>query len=770
MPDLSGTARHDRGVAWSTKRENLTKAQVNVKLDASIDFGSNPDAPREQMDSPGAGQETFQTVSAAFQEEVATIDKTIEDLTKNMRIDDGGAAEAKQKAEREAELRKFEAEVRKARLAQKAARDPKRKVQLRLEHRRRFDTDSPDKALIPETTVLFQNLLGIEKVKMVDILALRKNCTGLSEGLHSVTDLVDLQVRREKSLRFSSASTLGAGTGSLMMSGSMPSLTLGLTESMMFDDSLLPSQMSWEDRYRRASVQRKCQISEKIVAKLNKMRSPPDRLPQAHDVFDYCALDTRGSWGTTSLGCILKGDSLQNSIVDTTSPAGRALAKQQMTPMSNHDSPGECHNHSHNQYHEMTPQCKGHETVAIESAVAPASDEVLKRVKHLWVCFRGCVRFMTVYFAHMRRLDSSDILRKLVAQEGEWSRIKKAMKRLCNSVVEVQRCVRTFFATRDKRIEVMNGDWKRMEENYLSSFFKLYAFRAMDERGDPEANFSKPKTLMRTETSAVRAKLRMSKEETDRLVESSLDLKSLRIPARVRKGLLNRYYMIELHNHIRMREDMIRTVRHTMEHQKDVVAALALFGHTPSPSEMVAPQLSSLELVMAEFWHFKEETVYELIAIAADHLQHDNPAFKEHPAAKVSVLLDHDFDKFVRPRQTIHSVVKLAIVAELQGRPFSRLELFRESDKLVLTAAGRSKTAAVEAVDRKANVRSPIDRSVNFAIEDGQQRRPDMDELWRGFSPRLQEQREKEASEWMASPQEHDERLDELNPERFNQL
>merc|ERR1740130_645284 len=121
-------------------------------------------------------------------------------------------------AQLEAEKRKKEAELRKARIKEKAARDPHKKIQLRLENKRRFEMDTLDKIGIPTTTFSVQNNISIENVKIVDILSLRGKCQGLTEGIHSVHELVELQQRREKSLRLSAASA--SSPASLMMSNS----------------------------------------------------------------------------------------------------------------------------------------------------------------------------------------------------------------------------------------------------------------------------------------------------------------------------------------------------------------------------------------------------------------------------------------------------------------------------------------------------------------------------------------------------------------------
>jgi len=292
----------------------LSKEQVSAKLDSSQEISSKGfESPHHdpQHQSPHHAKETIETVAAAFKEEATAIDKQIQDLGKSILLNhllgmSSEDAEAKAQQAREAEKRRIEAELRKARLKEKAARDPHKKIQLRLENKRRFEMHTLDKAGIPTKEVDFQNHLGCETIKMVDVLSLRTKCQGLSQGIHSVQELVEMQQRRERALRLSSSAPSLMGGSTTMGS----SLMMGQSTTTMNSATLLPSEMSWEERFQKASHQRRCVTSETIVRKLNSMRAPPDRLPQAFDVFDYCNPDTRGDWGNDCFGFIARGDSM----------------------------------------------------------------------------------------------------------------------------------------------------------------------------------------------------------------------------------------------------------------------------------------------------------------------------------------------------------------------------------------------------------------------------------------------------------------------------
>lgn len=258
--DLPVGSRHDRGVSSCTKRENCSQEQVSVKLDSSqgIDRkGMNAEQATAQLisaslESPGSSKQKMETIAAQFNDEVTAMESQIADLGKSLQLnnflkDDESDAEAKVQEEREAAKKRREVDIRKARLKEKSARDPHRKVKLRLENKRRFDMDSIDETGIPTTKVTFRGLKGSENMRLVDVQALRSKCHGLTEGIHSVHKLVELQQRKDVT------------HVSLMRPSSTPSLH---TASMLSEDCFPPrpslhtasalSRGRWKPRPQRA--------------------------------------------------------------------------------------------------------------------------------------------------------------------------------------------------------------------------------------------------------------------------------------------------------------------------------------------------------------------------------------------------------------------------------------------------------------------------------------------------------------------------------------
>lgn len=230
--DLADVSRHNRGVSSSINRENLSLEQVTGKLDSSQSSVRRKALQGERaltqhdplvIESPRARKQNIDMLTAEFKEEVTAMENQIADIGKSLRMGrfstDDEDAEARRQEEREEERRRREVELRKARLREKNARDPHRKIQLRLENKRRFEMDTLDKAGIPTTDVVFQGRKGGEQIRLVDVVALRSKCQGLAEGIHSVDKLVELKQRKEYPSRISTP-------GTLAMSRSMPNLGL----------------------------------------------------------------------------------------------------------------------------------------------------------------------------------------------------------------------------------------------------------------------------------------------------------------------------------------------------------------------------------------------------------------------------------------------------------------------------------------------------------------------------------------------------------------
>jgi len=366
---------------------------------------------------------------------------------------------------------------------------------------------------------------------------------------------------------------------------------------------------------------------------------------------------------------------------------------------------------------------------------------------------------------------------------GEWTIMRKSIKRMCSSVIALQRMIRRFFGNKSRRCESMHREWQRIEDKYLQEYFKLYAFKCVEDRAlrqmeGADTSYATPdgRRHLRTQTVKMQSmQLKMTRDDTNSMVESGLDWKGLRIPSQLRKNVISRYYMVELSKHIRLQDAMKATIRSSVQNQRDMTQLMNFFGVDHHHHDM---ELPSFELVMPEFWHLKEDCVISMMCMAAESLQKSKESFKEHPGNKSSKLPEVEFDKFCRHHRNLSHEVELAIAAELESRTLSRASLVRSGElhELNRLIARHSivNQAPPDLSSLKGGTSSPgakageKERSVTFVGEEGPRAALNLDDLWQAVSPRLQDIVEEQSAEWRDRTQEHDERLDNINQLDFN--
>jgi hypothetical protein len=141
--------------------------------------------------------------SEAFQENVEELDELIANLTANLHLD--GVKNSKDKEfER---LQKEQAEQRRiiaiaeraARQKEAQARDPHKKVELKLENTRKFGKDFLETIRIPMQQVDFVGDAGVDHISMVDVVQIRQRCKQISDGATpSVESLIDELTRMDR--------------------------------------------------------------------------------------------------------------------------------------------------------------------------------------------------------------------------------------------------------------------------------------------------------------------------------------------------------------------------------------------------------------------------------------------------------------------------------------------------------------------------------------------------------------------------------------------
>eukprot|EP00931_Biecheleriopsis_adriatica_P092567 TRINITY_DN66371_c0_g1_i1.p1 TRINITY_DN66371_c0_g1~~TRINITY_DN66371_c0_g1_i1.p1 ORF type:complete len:318 (-),score=51.11 TRINITY_DN66371_c0_g1_i1:109-1062(-) len=197
-------------------RENARACSYAAEVERAI-IASGDSKPQDT--SPKHSAATVEEVDAdlreeLFQKKAADVSRMLEGIARNVRLDhlSGDNREAKLKAERDEERRCREAEERRARQRERQARDPQKKVALKLENRRRFGrTSSVCGPSVPMHEVEVSGQAGNDKVGMVDVASLRNRCQRLNPGsITSVDLLLQDQRRREREdlFRKSNSATL----------------------------------------------------------------------------------------------------------------------------------------------------------------------------------------------------------------------------------------------------------------------------------------------------------------------------------------------------------------------------------------------------------------------------------------------------------------------------------------------------------------------------------------------------------------------------------
>jgi hypothetical protein len=146
---------------------------------------------------------TAKELEQSFKEKSSMVDGLIQTLSSNLRLD--GPNSFKSKAEqqaaklREEQRRQKIAEEKHARLRMAQARDPHRKVNLRVDNTRKFGMEAIDALPIPMSEVQFNGNSGMETVNMVDCLKIRQQCKRIdTECTPSVQSLIEDQMRTDR--------------------------------------------------------------------------------------------------------------------------------------------------------------------------------------------------------------------------------------------------------------------------------------------------------------------------------------------------------------------------------------------------------------------------------------------------------------------------------------------------------------------------------------------------------------------------------------------
>jgi hypothetical protein len=379
----------------------------------------------------------------------------------------------------------------------------------------------------------------------------------------------------------------------------------------------------------------------------------------------------------------------------------------------------------------------------------PTSPEVIARAIRGWEQVRGVVNYLQyLYFPHQRRSNAIACVRTYLLEMTEWSRLKHAMKSMLRSIKLMQHTCREFLARRDRRVAMMIKDWQRTEDAYLQAYFKIYAAQAMEDHHKSSQPSIRPKNdeelqqfsahVQKSASQALALKIPgkkkgegiLSREETDTLAERVVDWRSYRIPARDRRAVVIRYYMINLLRRVRSQQSFSSAVHRMIQWNRESMHFLQSLGADPTKSNAPAfdSNLFPLPEQNAEFWHFPDEVILDTIVVCAQALQKREP-FNEHPANKSQVLREECFDRFCRVPKRLASDTRTALQSEIKDG-------IRHEEKF------RRRRSVNPRVARAEILHVVDDESVPRAMDLDNMRRikaapADLDEILKRFTPRL---------------------------------
>lgn len=214
-PTAGVRRENDRAREYAAEIERVLTGDKQATR--SFSYGSlglpKPESPKS---AEGSEVRDLDEQDALFQRTAADASRMLEGIARSVRLEhlSEGQQENKLKAEKEEERRQQALEERRARQRERQARDPRRKVALKVENRRRFGRTDSSGGLcgssVPMCEVSVGGKGGHETVGLVDVAGLRSRCQRLDSGSQkaSTVDLL-LQDQRQRELQNLSRKTPG---------------------------------------------------------------------------------------------------------------------------------------------------------------------------------------------------------------------------------------------------------------------------------------------------------------------------------------------------------------------------------------------------------------------------------------------------------------------------------------------------------------------------------------------------------------------------------
>jgi len=776
---LSDLPPLDQGLSYPARKENFKREKYFMKVESSQ---------RGRAGSAGSaltGNDGTEFLEAeelqdeeTFVKDLIDVDHHIQDLAKSILFQhlERSSVEERAAAKAEEARRRKEAELRRARKKEQNARDPKRKVALKIENKRRFsnyeeDAKEKDRS-IPLRFYEVYGEKGSEKVNIVDILKIQSQCEMLNES-GGVDQMLEQRHRSERLQR--------ALTYTDPANKSSDALEASLFQSQ------IPTDLSRDER---AKQLRKDKYLNHLIDKMSRLRSEwKYMLPFDVDLASSGFTDGSGERISVSDLCAKNPRAAQKFLKEISSLIGQriqAYGGRQRGIVGGHsiletlsgskDATSSVHLEARSPLERQISKRKTLQTQLERSATLKA------RNRRRWSVVKAVVQWLLLHFRFKRYHQSADICVLVLRQMGEWSRIRSAMKGFVDSVTLLQRWCKRFLQVKRRRCSQLEKEWDRYEDRHLENYFRSKAQSIIQEQKELERETAPAKKNQYRGLASGKAKrdkqalLSMMEKSVDG-GDIAIDFRAYKIPGPERRAIINRWYMVTLRNHVRSEQTIAMTIREMLAAERELERFVKTFGtHTiqapPKPTEEEVAEIKKLKnkalqddgglrmggKLKNDWYRVTEEFVVRCIAVAAQAMEsvhpfHDHPANNALTTRPMTVPYDEQGDK--RPFATA--------VVRASARP---VDLGRLGTKTLKARASKARRLEEEAITTRAGDRrgSVVDaRPKNLAPDTATAPNPgssgggqDIEDLLKTLTPRLRQISEAQNLEYRLSKGKED--------------
>lgn len=711
---LSDLPPLDQGLSYPARKENFKREKYFMKFESSQSGRAGSAGNTSGNDGTELVEAEELQDEESFVKDLIDVDHHIQDLAKSILFQHLERASIEERAAAKAEeaRRRKEAELRRARKKEQMARDPKRKVALKIENKRRFSDEEDGKQKdrsIPLRHYEVYGEKGSEKVNIVDILKIQSQCEMLNES-GGVDQMLEQRHRSEKLQRALTFTDPGSKNSAAL-------------EASLFQ-SEIPPDLSRDER---AKQLRKDKYLNHLIDKMSRLRSEwKYMLPFDVDLASSGFTDGTGERMSVSDLCAKNPRAAQNFLKEISSLIGQriqAYGGRQRGIVGGHsilETLGGSKDPTSSIQIE-TPLARQMSKRKTLQAQIERSATLKAKNRKRWSIVKAVVQWLLLHFRFKRLHQSSDICLLVLRQLGEWSRIRRAMKGFVDNVTLLQRWCKRFLQVKRRRCSQLEKEWERYEDFHLQNFFRHKAQAIIQEQKELEKETPSKKTQYKGLTSGKakrekQALLSMMEKSVDG-GDISIDFRAYKIPGPERRAIINRWYMVTLRNHVRSEQTIAMTIREMLAAERELERFVKTFGtHTiqapPKPTAEEVAEIKKLKTkalnddmsglrvggkLKNDWYRVTEEFVVRCIVVAAQAMEgvhpfHDHPANRGLTTRPMAVPYEQQGD--IRPFATA--------VVRASARP---VDLGRLGTKTLKVRASKARRLDEEAITTRAGER-----------------------------------------------------------------